>query len=70
VTTRRGGPYATLAGVGPKTDLENLVVSTHPKFLEIMERSEARYRTEGGLTSDEVRRQLGIKPSRRKRKTR
>ena len=68
--TSRGKPYATLAGVGPQTDYENLVVTTHPKFVEIMARSEARYRAEGGLTSDEVRRQLGIKPTRNKRRAR
>ncbi len=34
----------------PNTDIENLVVTTHPTFQAIMQRSETRYRTEGGRT--------------------
>lgn len=43
------------------TDLENLVVTTHPIFKAILERSEARYRAEGGLTTEEVRERLAAK---------
>lgn len=64
--TLKGKPYATLACVGPNTDFENLTVSTHPKFLAIMERSEKRWREEGGLSSKQLREQLGIAPRRRK----
>ena len=40
------------------TDLENLTVTTHPKFQAIMARSQARYEAEGGLSTEEVRRRL------------
>ena len=66
--TLKGKPYVTLAAAGPRTDLENLTVTTHPKFLAMMQRSERRWREEGGLTSDQVREQLGIKRRAAKRK--
>jgi hypothetical protein len=44
--------------VDARTDLENLVVTTHPTFQAIMQRSEARYRTEGGLSTKQVRARL------------
>lgn len=58
IVTRRGKPVAALMPVDANTDLENLVVTTHPKFQAIMERSEARYQTEGGLATDQVRARL------------
>jgi hypothetical protein len=61
LVTLKGKPYAALMPVGSKTDLENLIVSTHPTFLAIMERSERRWREEGGVRSDRVREKLGIK---------
>ena len=36
-------------------DLENLMVTTHQRFHKVMDRSEKRYETEGGLTTDLVR---------------
>ena len=42
----------------PRTDLENLVVTTHPAFQAILQRSEERYRAEGGFSTAQVRRQL------------
>jgi hypothetical protein len=40
---------------------ETLKLSTHPKFLALIERSRARQKAEGGISSDEMRRRLGIK---------
>jgi hypothetical protein len=37
-------------------DLETVVLSNHPKFLEVIERSRSRQETEGGISSDEMRR--------------
>ncbi len=54
IVTRRGKPVAALMPVDARTDLENLVVTTHPTFRAIMERSEARYKTEGGLSTKQV----------------
>ena len=44
IVTRRGKPVAALMPVDARTDLENLVVTTHPTFRAIVERSEARYK--------------------------
>jgi prevent-host-death family protein len=58
IVTRRGKPAAALMPVDVHTDLENLVVTTHPTFRSIIERSDARYRPEGGLSTGEVRARL------------
>ena len=66
----KGKPYVMLTAAGTRTDLENLTVTTHPKFQAIMERSERRRREEGGLTSDEVRERLRSTRRTARRKTR
>lgn len=68
--TLRGKPYVTLTAAGTHTDLENLTVTTHPKFRAVMERSERRWREEGGLSLDEVREQFGIPRRKTRRKAR
>lgn len=68
VLTQKGKPVLALMPLPPHTDLENLAVTTHPTFQTIMERSEARYRAEGGLSTEEVRRRLvARRAARRKR---
>jgi PHD/YefM family antitoxin component YafN of YafNO toxin-antitoxin module len=42
-------------------EIESL--SNNPKFLEIIERSRARQRAEGGISSEEMRRRLGVPPA-------
>ena len=59
IVTRRGKPVAALMPVDARTDLENLVVTTHPTFRAIMECSEARYQREGGLSTKQVRALVG-----------
>lgn len=52
-------------------DRETLSLSTNPDFIALLERSRARMKLEGGLTTDEVRRRLGLPPApkvKRKRK--
>ena len=51
-------------------DAETAALVTNPEFIALIQRSRARLRTEGGLSSDEVRRQLGIAKSRRNRPAR
>ena len=59
----RGGQ--TVAAVFPASDedVEDLLLSTNAQFQAILERSQRRFQSEGGVSSDEVRRQLGL-PSR------
>lgn len=68
VTLTIGGrPVAILQPLVPlvlieneKADLETVTLSTHPQFLELIERSRKRHKTEGGISSDEMRRRLGL----------
>ena len=48
-------------------DSESVTLSTHPKFLAILERSLARLKTEGGIPAEEMRRRLGLKAKTRQR---
>ncbi len=41
-------------------DWESISLSTNPEFMAIIERSRVRHRTEGGISSDEMRRRLGL----------
>jgi antitoxin (DNA-binding transcriptional repressor) of toxin-antitoxin stability system len=40
-------------------DYETVELSTNAKFIEILERSRDRYQKEGGISSEEMRRQFG-----------
>jgi len=60
VLTRQGKPVAALVPVDAD-QWEDWVVSTHPDFIEIIKRSEARYKAEGGISMDEIRRKYGLK---------
>jgi antitoxin (DNA-binding transcriptional repressor) of toxin-antitoxin stability system len=65
VVTLRGKPVVTLSAVPKGADWESLAIGNHPKFLEIMERSRVAHRKQGGISPDDMRRQLGIKPKRK-----
>jgi hypothetical protein len=41
-------------------DLESLSLSTNPDFLDIIEKSRRRHEREGGISSAEMRRRLGV----------
>jgi prevent-host-death family protein len=61
VVTVNGKPVVALMPVAVGTDLENLAVTTHPKFQAIMARSHERYEAEGGRSTEEVRRRLVVR---------
>jgi hypothetical protein len=47
--------------------METIEMSTNPRFMNLIDRSRERHKTEGGMTGDEVRRSLGLnKPKARK----
>ncbi|MCX6639677.1 MAG: hypothetical protein NTW14_04235 [bacterium] len=54
-----GKPIAALVHLD-NVDLETLNMSTHPDFLALIERSRERRRTEGGISSQEVRNKIGL----------
>jgi prevent-host-death family protein len=64
IVTRKGKPIAALVSI-ENADLETVSLSTNRKFLALIERSRARHRTEGGISSDEMRRRLGVKRKKR-----
>jgi antitoxin (DNA-binding transcriptional repressor) of toxin-antitoxin stability system len=63
--TVAGKPIAILQLLVPlvligdeEMDLEAVALSTHPQFLELIERSRQSHKAEGGISSDEMRRRL------------
>jgi antitoxin (DNA-binding transcriptional repressor) of toxin-antitoxin stability system len=49
-------------------DAESMLLSISPRFAAILERSRTRLESEGGLSSDQVRKRLGI-PAKPRRPT-
>ncbi len=61
VVTQRGKPVAAVVPLGADA-WEDFVVSTHPKFLEIIQRSRASYKAHGGIPLGAIEREFGLKP--------
>jgi prevent-host-death family protein len=59
IITIDGKPVAALVPI-ENADLETVTLSTHPQFLALIERSRARQKVEGGISSEEMRRRLEI----------
>jgi len=62
ILTVDGKPVAALVAV-ENADLETVTLSTHPKFIALIQRSRSRQRSEGGIPSTEMRRRLGTTDS-------
>ena len=59
IITVGGKPVAALVAI-ENADLETVTLSTHPQFMALIERSRTRQREEGGISSAEMRRRLGV----------
>jgi len=59
VVTEAGKPIAALVPI-EDMDMKTLAVGTSPKFLDIIERSRRRQKTEGGTSGKQIRRELGL----------
>ena len=59
VVMREGKPRAVVVSIDD-VDMESLSLSTNPQFLAMIERARATHTPGTGLSSDEVRRRLGI----------
>jgi len=59
ILTVGGKPVAALVSI-ENADLETVTLSTHPSFLALIERARVRQKTEGGISSAEMRRRLGL----------
>ena len=62
VITDHGQPIAALLSV-PNADVETVSLSTSPAFLSLIARSRTRQETEGGISSQEMRRRLETLPN-------
>lgn len=60
ILTVNGKPTAALVPI-ENADLETVTLSTHPQFIALIERSRARQKAEGGISSAEMRHRLGLK---------
>ena len=61
-TDRNGQPIAAVVTM-PNIDAETAALSQNPQFLAIMERSRIRYAQEGGISSADMRKRLGLAPT-------
>jgi len=61
VVTVNGRPVAALIAI-ENADLETISLSTNPEFIKIIQRSRERQKREGGISSEEMRRRLGVPP--------
>jgi len=59
IVVKRGKPFAAVIPIRNADD-ETLVLSTNRKFLKTIDRSRARVKKEGGISSGELRRRLGL----------
>jgi len=57
IVTSHGQPVAALVAI-ENADLETVALSTNRQFIELIERSRARARAEGGISSEEMRRRF------------
>ncbi len=60
LVVKNGKPIAVLSSV-EGMDAESIALANNPKFAEILRRSREQYDAEGGITVDEMRRQLRLK---------
>lgn len=69
VLTRRGRPVAALVPIHSGVDLESFGLSHNPRFIEIVNRSWASYKKNGGVSLEEMRQRHGpaSKTSRRRK---
>lgn len=57
IVTDQGSPVAALVPI-ENADIETVTLSTNEQFLSLIERSRARVREEGGVSSEEMRHKL------------
>lgn len=57
VITSHGQPVAALVPI-ENADMETVALSTNREFLDLIERSRSRARSEGGISSQEMRRRF------------
>jgi hypothetical protein len=61
IVTERRKPLMVLVPVEEGADIESVSLSMNPDFIALIERSRAQHKPGSGISSDEMRRELGIK---------
>jgi prevent-host-death family protein len=59
IVLKRGKPVAAVVPIR-NADAETVSLSTNRQFLAIIERSQSRRKSEGGISPSELRRRLGL----------
>lgn len=59
ILTVDGEPVAALVSMA-QADLETAALRTSPEFYRILEQSRVRHEAEGGVSTEEMRRRLGL----------
>lgn len=59
IVMEHGRPVAALMAI-ENADRETVTLSTNPQFLALIERSRRRHDTEGGISTEEMRRRLRV----------
>jgi prevent-host-death family protein len=57
IVTVKGKPVAVLVSIS-NADIETVSLSNNPQFLNLIERSRSRQKSEGGISTEEMRRRL------------
>jgi antitoxin (DNA-binding transcriptional repressor) of toxin-antitoxin stability system len=57
VVTKEGKPVAALVSI-TNADIETVSLSSNPQFIALVERSRAKQKAEGGISTEEMRRRL------------
>lgn len=57
IVTAKGKPVAVLVSIS-NADIETVSLSNNPQFLNLIERSRSRQKSEGGISTEEMRRRL------------
>ncbi len=57
IVTSEGRPVAALVRIS-NADIETVSLSNNPQFLDLIDRSRVRQRSEGGISTEEMRRRL------------
>lgn len=70
VLTRRGKPVAAVVPIRPGVDLESYGLSHNAEFIELVNRSWADYKANGGVTLESLRERETEAPRTRARRSR
>ena len=60
ILTRNGKPQAAVKDLSD-TDWESVSLANNPRFRNLIEESRRSYREEGGISLEDLRRELGLK---------